>query len=256
MSGFQLQRLGQIMEPEPGNPHEVEGVLNPAAVRGPDGQLYLFPRLVAGGNLSRIGIARVIFNAAGDPIGVKRLGIALEPETDYELWPHGGGGCEDPRITFVERIKRYMMTYTALSPLGPRIALAVSEDLFHWKRKGLASFEPYRGIDFAHVDNKDASLFPVAIPNHAGKLQMAILHRPLFPGTRPEETAGRVDDSMIDLDHESIWISYCPMDHAGHDSHHPGLFNSHHRLATPVRRATTRRCSPRPSQRPRPHPRR
>ena len=47
------------MEPEPGNPQEVEGVLNPAAVRGPDGHLYLFPRLVAQGNYSRIGIARV-----------------------------------------------------------------------------------------------------------------------------------------------------------------------------------------------------
>jgi hypothetical protein len=35
MSGFKLQRLGMIMEPEPGNPHEVEGVLNPGAVRGP-----------------------------------------------------------------------------------------------------------------------------------------------------------------------------------------------------------------------------
>ena len=47
MSGFQLQRLGMIMEPEPGNTQEIEGVLNPAAVRGPDGELYLFPRLVA-----------------------------------------------------------------------------------------------------------------------------------------------------------------------------------------------------------------
>ncbi len=234
MTCFQLKRLGQIMEPEPGNPHEAEGVLNPAAVRGPDGKLYLFPRLVAAGNLSRIGIARVIFNAAGDPTGVERLGVALEPETDYELWPHGGGGCEDPRITFVERIKRFVMTYTALSPLGPRIALAVSEDLFRWERKGLVAFDPYRGIDFAHVDNKDASLFPVAIPNHAGKLQMAILHRPLFPGTRPEETAGRAANSVVDLDHESIWISYCPMDHPGHESRCPGLFNSHHRLATPV----------------------
>ena len=37
MSGFQLQRLGMLMEPEPGNPQEVEGVLNPAAVRGRDG---------------------------------------------------------------------------------------------------------------------------------------------------------------------------------------------------------------------------
>jgi beta-1,2-mannobiose phosphorylase / 1,2-beta-oligomannan phosphorylase len=87
MIPFQLQRLGMIMEPEPGNPQEVEGVLNPAAARGPDGQLYLFPRLVAKGNYSRIGIARVKFNEAGDPCGVERLGIALEPEADYERLP-------------------------------------------------------------------------------------------------------------------------------------------------------------------------
>ena len=99
MSGFQLQRLGLVMEPESGNPHEVEGVLNPAAVRGHDGQLYLFPRLVARGNYSRIGIARVRFNEDGDPIGVERLGIALEPEADYERCADGSGGCEDPRIT-------------------------------------------------------------------------------------------------------------------------------------------------------------
>src|ERR1700722_10114583 len=98
MSSFQLQRLGQIMEPEPGNPHEVEGVLNPAAARGPDGNLYLFPRLVAKDNYSRIGIARVKFNPAGDPCRVERLGIALEPEAEYERLPNGGGGCEDPRI--------------------------------------------------------------------------------------------------------------------------------------------------------------
>src|ERR1039457_6008819 len=185
MSGFQLQRLGQIMEPQPGNPLEAEGVLNPAAARGPDGHLYLFPRMVAKGNYSRIGIARVQFNQSGDPCGVERLGIALEPEADYERGPHGSGGCEDPRITFVEPLRRYVMTYAALSPIGPRIALAVSEDLFHWTRLGLANFTAYRGIDFVHVDNKDASVFSVAIANHAGKLQLAMLHRPLFPGTRP-----------------------------------------------------------------------
>ena len=109
MSGFKLRRLGLLMEPEPGNPQEIEGVLNPAAVRGPDGELYLFPRLVAKGNYSRIGIARVRFNDAGDPEGVERLGIALEPEADYERRPEGGGGCEDPRIAFVEPIQRYVM---------------------------------------------------------------------------------------------------------------------------------------------------
>jgi len=60
MSGIKLKRLGLIMEPEPGNPQEIEGVLNPAAARGPDGNLYLFPRLVAKGNYSRIGIAKVL----------------------------------------------------------------------------------------------------------------------------------------------------------------------------------------------------
>jgi hypothetical protein len=34
MSGFQLQRQGMLMEPEPGNPNEVEGVLNPAVDSG------------------------------------------------------------------------------------------------------------------------------------------------------------------------------------------------------------------------------
>ncbi len=234
MAGFRLKRLGLIMEPEPGNPLEVEGVLNPAAVRGPDGQLYLFPRLVAQGNYSRIGIARVKFNEAGDPAGVERLGIALEPEADYELRPDGSGGCEDPRITFVEPLQCYVMTYTALSPVGPRIALAVSEDLFHWKRMGLATFAPYRGIDFVNVDNKDASVFPVAIPNHAGKLQLAMLHRPLFPGTCPEETSRKDESRVVDLDRESIWISYCPMALKGVEPQHFGLFNSHHRLASPV----------------------
>jgi beta-1,2-mannobiose phosphorylase / 1,2-beta-oligomannan phosphorylase len=115
MSGLKLQRLGQIMEPESANAMEVEGVLNPAAVRGPDGKLYLFPRLVAKGNYSRIGIARVLFNDAGDPFGVERLGIALEPQTEYELRSDGSGGCEDARVTFVEPLQRYLMSYTALS---------------------------------------------------------------------------------------------------------------------------------------------
>ena|ERR1022692_2095186 len=132
MGGLKLKRLGMVMAPEPGNPHEVEGVLNPGAARGPDGELYLFPRLVAKGNYSRIGIARVRFNEVGNPTGVERLGIALEPESDYELRP-GGGGCEDPRVTFVGPLQRYLLTYTAWSSHGPRIALAVSEDIFLWR---------------------------------------------------------------------------------------------------------------------------
>ncbi|MCU0285764.1 MAG: glycosidase [Acidobacteria bacterium] len=233
MNDFKLERLGQMMKPTPGNILEAEGVLNPAVIRGIDGKLYLFPRMVAAGNFSRIGIARVKFNKIGNPTGVEWLGMALEPEADYERHENSGG-CEDPRITFVEPLQHYVMAYTAFSPLGPRIALAISKDLFHWKRLGLATFEPFKGIDFVNVDNKDASVFPFAVPNHVGKMQMALLHRPLFPGTRPEEKICADQSRKMDLNHESIWISYSPMSLDTPNPNHFGLFNSHHRLATPV----------------------
>ena len=115
------------------------------------------------------------------------------------------------------------MTYSALSSIGPRTAFAVSDDLFRWTRLGLAAFASYRGIDFIHVGNKDASLFPVAIANHAGKMEMGLLHRPRHHSSRD-----------VDLDHESLWISYCPMPTNSVEIQHLGLFNLHHCLAAPV----------------------
>ncbi|MEO8697574.1 MAG: glycosidase [Acidimicrobiales bacterium] len=234
MSGFTLRRMGMLMEPTPGDPREVEGVLNPAAARGPDGELYLFPRLVAHNNYSRIGIARVRFDDNGDPCAVERVGIALEPDAGYERRPGGGGGCEDPRVTYVEPLQHYVMTYTAFSAAGPRIALAISEDLLHWQRLGPVTFLPYEGLEFDGIDDKDASVFPIAIPNPSERAELAILHRPLFPGTRPEETVRNGSPRSVDLDRESIWISYRPMHVDRSERGEIGRFTSHHRLATPV----------------------
>jgi beta-1,2-mannobiose phosphorylase / 1,2-beta-oligomannan phosphorylase len=235
---FRMRRMGLIMEPDPNNPLEAEGVLNPAAARGPDGHLYLFPRIVARGNFSRIGIARVRFDEKGDPAGVERMGIALEPEAEYELRPDGGG-VEDPRISFVEPLGQYIMTYTAYGPRGPRIAMASSPDLFHWERVGLAEFDPCDGtecnvLDFTGVDNKDGCLFPVLVPNHQGVPSLAMIHRPLFKGTDAHETMHHPTPRTVDLHRESIWISYSPQDTA--DGSKPRLchFQSHHRLACPV----------------------
>ena len=174
------------------------------------------------------------FNEAGDPASVERLGIVLEPEADYELRPDGSGGCEDPRITYGEDLKRYVMTYTALSSKGPRIALALSEDLFHWQRLGLATFRPYEGIEFDGVDNKDASVFPVAIPDPSGQPAMAILHRPLFPGRVRRKQRANPASRVVDLHRESIWISYCPTGRAGDEPYHLCHFTLHSRLASPV----------------------
>jgi predicted GH43/DUF377 family glycosyl hydrolase len=72
-------------------------------------------------------------------VQVERLGLALEPE---ELWERhrGGGGVENPRITSVPTLGRWVMTCTAWGPLGPRIALACSDDLERWERLGPVGF--------------------------------------------------------------------------------------------------------------------
>lgn len=230
MTPFKLHRIGTIMKPEEGNEMEVEGVLNPAVARGRDGDLYIFPRLVAKNNYSRIGIAKVIFNEAGDPVDVERMGIALEPEAEYEKRPNGGGGCEDPRITFVEPVKHYIMTYTAYGPNGPRIAMARSKDLFTWERLGLVSFLPYEKID-----DKDSCFFPIALPSPHNHTSMALLHRPLFQGTKPEEIVKNREHHAKNISKESIWISYFNLKQGKQTSLESAQFTSHHRLAHPVR---------------------
>ncbi|HLQ35454.1 MAG TPA: glycosidase [Chloroflexota bacterium] len=243
------------MEPNEDDAHEVCGVLNPACARGPDGELYLFPRLVAEGNYSRIGVARVRFNEAGDPVSVERLGIALEPTETYEKNPVTGGGCEDPRISYIASLGRYVMSYTAFSPDGPRIAVAVSTDLLAWERLGLVQFRGLRSDDLNAVDNKDAVLFPSLIAHPlTGQAALALIHRPTFAGSpaysfmdrwwdRPPATAGsiRAPGPMIAtpikvagqrLKHPSVWISYSQIGHGLYDL---CSFDSHQRLMSPSR---------------------
>ena len=234
MMPFKLNRICTIMKPEKDNELEVEGVLNPAVIRGPDKQLYIFPRLVAKNNYSRIGIARVLFNKSGDPCDVERLGIALEPETDYEKRPNGGGGCEDPRVTYVEPLEHYIMTYTAYGPHGPRIAMARSKDLFTWERLGLVCYIKYEPIDFNNVDDKDASFFPTELPSPHKHKSVAMLHRPLFPDSVPEETVKQLEKRKIDENKESIWISYFNLTEGKETSLKNAKFTSHHCLAHPV----------------------
>ena len=82
---YRLTRLGIIMSGDPNAPYEVEGVLNPATAWGADGELYLYPRLVAERNVSRVGKARVVL-VDGVPTHVERQGVVLEPDRS---WEHG-----------------------------------------------------------------------------------------------------------------------------------------------------------------------
>jgi predicted GH43/DUF377 family glycosyl hydrolase len=170
---FAVTRLGIIMRPQPGEPYEASGVLNPAGARAPDGSLHLFPRYVDHDNLSRIGHARV--HAVNDiPHHVERIGTALDPEG-----PHEAGGCQDARVTFVPLLERYVMTYTAVGADGPHVAVAISDDLGSWQRLGPVRYEiDATGIDLNACMNKDAALFSDVIFDPQGVPSFGMLHRP------------------------------------------------------------------------------
>ncbi|MCO8277776.1 hypothetical protein M1L60_45115 [Actinoplanes sp. TRM 88003] len=212
MVPYTLTRMGVVMAPETGDPLEAEGVLNPASGRTPDGRLFLLPRLVATGNVSRVGLAEVKLEG-GVPVGVERRGIVLSPD---EGWERGlnNAGVEDPRTTWVPSLGRHLMTYVAYGPLGPRLALAVSEDLEHWTRLGPVQFtyQPDLDTDLNLFPNKDAVFFPEPVPDPDGRPSYAMIHRPMWdlgwfrPGEGVHLPAGITDERA------GIWISYVPVD--------------------------------------------
>jgi predicted GH43/DUF377 family glycosyl hydrolase len=206
---FKATRLGVIMRPEAGQPHEAWGVLNPGGVRAGDGTMQLFPRLIAEGNYSRIGRARVRFDAE-KPFGVERLGVALAPHETYEV-NAGGGGVEDPRVVFVPLLGRYVMTYTAFIPYEPRVAVAVSTDLVTWQRLGCLRFDVMAdGCDLNTCGNKDAAFFPEVVSDPQGVPSFAILHRPTtrLHYRRHHDGTKVVQPPSGDETQEHIWISY------------------------------------------------
>ena len=99
-----------------------------------------------------------------------------------ELW-----GIEDPRITFVEELGRYVIAYTAFSRGGPGVALALTDDFTRFERLGVVM----------PPDDKDAALLPRRING-----RFALLHRP-------------VTDSGA-----HVWISFSPdlRNWGGHNS--------------------------------------
>ena len=75
----------------------------------------------------------------------------MEPARKGPFAMYEKHGIEDPRFTTIDGV--YYIMYTAYSKYGPRIALAKTEDFFHYERIALVS-EP---------GNKDGILFPERI---------------------------------------------------------------------------------------------
>lgn len=204
-----IVRKGVVLSPS-GDPAEAEGVLNPASARTRDGRLVLYPRMVAEGNVSRVGICTA--SGEGDGLTFTRAGYALEPEMPYEVRPEksGGYGCEDPRVTFIPVLDAYVMVYTAFGPLGPRITVALSHDALTWERLGQVDFS---APGLPHGDDKDGMFFPEPVISPSGVTSLAMYHRPML---RLSTVDGRAAiPTLLDLpptDRESTRIAYIPLE--------------------------------------------
>lgn len=138
-------------------PYPVNAVFNAGAAIV-DGETVLLVRVEDRRGVSHLGVAR-----SADGIGHWRVDPqpALSPDPRYpeELW-----GVEDPRITWLEELDTFAVTYTAYSPDGPLVALATTRDFRSWERFG----------PVLPPENKDAALFPVRFDG-----RWLMIHRPV-----------------------------------------------------------------------------
>jgi predicted GH43/DUF377 family glycosyl hydrolase len=160
-------------------PYPANSVFNAGAAIV-EGQTLLLVRVEDFRGASHLTAARSKDGVTGWRIDNKPT---LKPDPQYpeEVW-----GIEDPRITWLEELKEWAITYTAFSSGGPLVSLATTTDFRKFKRLG-AVMPP---------EDKDAALFPLRFNG-----LWAMLHRPVvsFPHIEGH-----------------IWISYSPdLEHWG-----------------------------------------
>jgi predicted GH43/DUF377 family glycosyl hydrolase len=140
-------------------PYPANTVFNPGATLLADGTTLLLCRVEDRRGHSHLCVARSANGVDGWRIDPQPT-LPADPEHfPEELW-----GIEDPRITYVPELSKYVVVYTAYTRDGPGVSLALTED-FH-------SFERYGVI--MPPEDKDAALFPHRIDGH-----WALIHRPV-----------------------------------------------------------------------------
>lgn len=139
-------------------PYQINTVFNPGAILLKDGTTLLLCRVEDRRGLSHLTAAR---SGNGVDGWVVDPHPTLSPDPEHfpeELW-----GVEDPRITYVPELDRYIVAYTAYSRGGPGVALAATQDFVHFQRYGM----------IMQPDDKDACLLPRRING-----RWALIHRP------------------------------------------------------------------------------
>ncbi len=139
-------------------PYSANSVFNPAATIR-DGETILLMRVEDRRGLSHLTVARSPDGVAGWRIDAAPTFVGQPDTHPEEMW-----GIEDPRVTFVDEEKRWIVAYTAYSGGGPLVSLAATKDFETFERLG-AVMPP---------ENKDAALFPVRFDG-----RWALVHRPV-----------------------------------------------------------------------------
>lgn len=136
---------------------------------------------------SHLTVARSIDGTTNWQIDSKPSFPADPVNFSEEAW-----GVEDPRLTWVEDRKEWIIAYTAYSPNGPLVALATTKDFVTFTRLG----------PVMPPEDKDAAVFPRKFGG-----RYAMIHRPVSGGSSGAH----------------IWLSFSPdLRHWG--DHHVLLF--------------------------------
>ena len=153
-------------------PYPVHSVFNPGATLLPDGTTLLLCRVEDRRGHSHLCVAHSVNGVDNWQVDSPPTLLADPARFPEEVW-----GIEDPRITYLPEISKYVIIYTAYSRVGPGVALALTEDFERFERYGM----------IMPPEDKDAALFPRRIGGH-----WALIHRPVSaPGAH-------------------MWMSYSP----------------------------------------------
>jgi predicted GH43/DUF377 family glycosyl hydrolase len=168
---FHRSKLNPILKADDW-PYPVNSVFNAGATLLSDGTTLLLCRVEDRSGLSH-------FCAARSANGIDNWQIDAKPTLlpDPDNFPEELWGIEDPRITYVKELEKYVIVYTAFTRDGPGVALALTEDFKTFERYGV----------IMPPDDKDAALLPYRINGN-----WAMIHRP------------------VSAPRAHMWISYSP----------------------------------------------
>jgi len=156
----------ELFQRHPGNPilsvddwpYKANSVFNAAAAEV-NGKILLLARVEDFRGMSHLTVA-----TSDDGINNWQIERTPSLKPEPQKYPEELWGIEDPRITWLEELNKWVICYTAYSKGGPLVSLAMTSDFKSFNRMG----------PVMPPEDKDAALFPVKF-----KGLWAMLHRPV-----------------------------------------------------------------------------